>query len=597
MKKLITPIQFLVTVCFILDTTTDLFFVDSKYTYVTYGLYNNATCSRPPLSVFERYGFLDKNIPQDLSEYQTAILPESSIVMYLDEPGKWKRLAQGYYSIIYLGEIKATKTKVIIKEYTKKPDFHDIEDEARIMMYMSDYFPNFLGYVSHGTHMGNMSLVIEYIQNGETLLEVTRHDDVTKQQLLSIWHQLALAIQAMHTRFVLHNDLHLTNIMVQWKGDQPIVRMIDTGLSTFRKGMIGRIDTGYQFYPPEYGKWKETNPSMDIYGLGYIFDEMNQVLKNEDGDLQLVIDWCLSPLPKNRPSIHQLVERIGNISQNLQHLQKKKIGLNGGIKPGRVYNIFKDIKVPLLVSREITPIPSLHERKLWVNLDEDKGIYRGLYKNIPVTIHVFFSNDSYFDLHTECVSNTFASIHGFAPKVYGIHVEKKVDEDVIRGFVQEHVSGYIHLNVALDTFGHSNWNFSYRVEIAHRVVAMVQLFHKKKIYIDNIHIKNILYRRGDGSQGPKIMFADLSKTYDASDDTYDDFSNDTLRPPEPEEHVASWESDILALGAVLKDVFENTSSVPPLLNRTIFRMMNKNPELRPSNKSVMECLDTFKNVH
>ncbi|KAK6195185.1 hypothetical protein SNE40_000662 [Patella caerulea] len=499
--------------------------------------------------------------------------------MYIEEPGKLKKLAEGYYSVIYLGEIKATKAKVIIKKYTKKPDFHDIEEEARIMMYMSDVFPNFLGYVSLGAHMGNMSLVIEYIQNGETLLDVTRHDDLTIQQLLSIWYQLALAIQAMHTRFVLHNDLHLTNIMVQWKGDQPIVRMIDTGLSTFRKGMIGRIDTGYPFYPPEYRKWKETNPTMDIYGLGFIFDEMNGVFNNEDEDLQMVVDWCLSHLPQNRPSIHQLVERIGNISQKSQYLQQK-IGLNGGIKPGKAYNIFNDIQVPLLDSSKITPVPSLHENKLWVDLDDDKGSYRGVYKNIPVTIHVFFSNDSYLDLHTECVSNTFASIHGFAPKVYGIHVEKLGDKDVIRGFVQEYVAGYIHLNVALNTFGHLNWNFSYRVEIAHQIITMVRLFHEKTIYIDNIHVKNILYRLGDGSGVPRVMFADLSQTYDASDDSYTDFSNDTL-----------------ALGTVLKDIFESMSDVPPLLRTTIFRMMDIDPELRPSIKSIMERLGSFKNIY
>jgi serine/threonine protein kinase len=84
-----------------------------------------------------------------------------------------------------------------------------------------------------------------------------------------------LALNYMHARGVIHRDLKLENIMVQWSSEKdkpPSLKLCDFGFACFKQGKSSkRLRLGSPHYmSPEVVQFKEYDDRADVWSLGVI---------------------------------------------------------------------------------------------------------------------------------------------------------------------------------------------------------------------------------------------------------------------------------------------------------------------------------------
>ena len=101
------------------------------------------------------------------------------------------------------------------------------------------------------------------------------------KQWLQICYQMAIHLDKMHDKGVLHNDIKTENILVDFKPTDFKVYIIDFGQATFRKGGIwvppedfDEADGPDDNLAPEVCLGARSSPKSDIFSLGVMFAEL-----------------------------------------------------------------------------------------------------------------------------------------------------------------------------------------------------------------------------------------------------------------------------------------------------------------------------------
>ncbi len=200
------------------------------------------------------------------------------------------------------------------------------------------------------------------------------------QAYLKILYQVACALRDLHAVGIVHRDLKIDNFKESASG---VVKLFDFGISSPDGGYKTKQNKGTLIYaaPELYVPGATITPEMDIYALGICAwalahpkfppqllekppqtsgraPSINSVMpsadKQADGlhqEVFDVLDACLDPQPKNRPSADQISSVLaGHLSRNkhrglfVQGIQKVfelsakhpsvtlKIGTLGGLK-------------------------------------------------------------------------------------------------------------------------------------------------------------------------------------------------------------------------------------------------------------------------
>ena len=168
-----------------------------------------------------------------------------------------KKLSEGAFGIVYLGENERTKEKIVIK-IAKSPNV-SLTHESKILNYLySKMRSNPLASSSispiywFGKHESMLCLVIpyyeidlfSYVKARETNGVVSPSIPVpTIEVSLEIIDKIAYSLQHIHKQGVIHRDIKPQNIMFKQNGD-PI--LIDFGLSCFY------VDENWNHSPCEY---------------------------------------------------------------------------------------------------------------------------------------------------------------------------------------------------------------------------------------------------------------------------------------------------------------------------------------------------------
>jgi serine/threonine-protein kinase len=160
---------------------------------------------------------------------------------------------------------------------------------------------------------GAAFISMEYV-DGDTLANLLKQiGRLPGDKALEIARKLCAGLAAAHERGVLHRDLKPGNIMLDRQGQ---VRIMDFGLAAAAGGVAGgEIRSGTPAYmAPEQKEGREVTVRSDIYSLGLVFSEMFTGQKVKPGSrpsagsadldpaVEKVIQRCLDPNPRNRPS-------------------------------------------------------------------------------------------------------------------------------------------------------------------------------------------------------------------------------------------------------------------------------------------------------
>ena len=212
------------------------------------------------------------------SEFYSSLNNNSlNFFINYDEIKKEKTIVgEGGMGLVSLGEWQGKKValKKIKLKYGKKGNEYILKkfiNEINIISSMRH--PNILLYMGTTIDNDNYYMITEYLPKG-SLYEYlhNKRGFLTDYQKIKISFQIAIAIQYIHSRKILHCDLKSSNVLID---EDFKIKLSDFGLSYFMSEAPEKMGEGtYHWMAPEIlneGKYEAT---ADIFSYGMILWEI-----------------------------------------------------------------------------------------------------------------------------------------------------------------------------------------------------------------------------------------------------------------------------------------------------------------------------------
>ena len=170
--------------------------------------------------------------------------------------------------------------------------------------------PSIVGIRDLVVERGRLALLMDYV-DGPNLRRflADRGGRLPAAQASSIAMQAAAALAAAHAQGVVHLDLKPENILVESGTDPVRIRISDFGVAALLLDADRPVLGGTPGYEaPEVQQGRAPTAAADVYGLGVVLREL---LGGEvPPRLAAVVDRCLDPDPRNRPSARALAVQL-----------------------------------------------------------------------------------------------------------------------------------------------------------------------------------------------------------------------------------------------------------------------------------------------
>lgn len=245
-------------------------------------------------------------------------------------------IGKGSYGEVWLAKHKKDKKQYVLKrmnlQRASKRERTSAEQEAKLLSKLKH--PNIVSYKdSFETRDGKLHIAMQYCEGGDlyTRLKEQKGIPLEERQVVEWFVQIAMALQYMHERNILHRDLKTQNIFLTKSkiikvGDLGIARVLESA-SDMATTLIG---TPY-YMSPELFSNKPYNHKSDVWALGCCVYEMTtlkhafnakdmnslvyKILKGKTPpmprqygtDLQDLMRQMLDQNPDRRPSVNRIL--------------------------------------------------------------------------------------------------------------------------------------------------------------------------------------------------------------------------------------------------------------------------------------------------
>ena len=211
------------------------------------------------------------------------------------------------------------------------------------------HHPNLAEVHASGEDSGLGWISMELV-DGVSLTEILDQEHILETDfLLSVLHQTADALSAVHGAGIVHRDIKPGNIMVTPTGE---VKLTDFGISK-APGQANLTQAGMvmgtaQYLPPEQAMGQPATPAGDLYALGVIAYEALAGKRPFTGDKPVDIAFAhvnkpVPPLPDSvAPSLRELVmqllekepqKRLSSAARLMQRLEEVQHALSSAGSP------------------------------------------------------------------------------------------------------------------------------------------------------------------------------------------------------------------------------------------------------------------------
>ena len=197
-------------------------------------------------------------------------------------------IGKGTFSIVRLGENKATKEKVAIKIMQKnkiinKEDLIRIHREIEMLSRLSH--PNVIKIYKIQEDIKKFYIIMEYCENGELFNRIVEKQRLNEDEAAYFYYQIICGLEYIHKNDIAHRDLKPENLLLS-KDD--ILKIIDFGLSNYSSYnfLLGTPCGSPCYASPEMVCGKKYNGFLiDIWSTGIIlFAMICGYLPFEDND-------------------------------------------------------------------------------------------------------------------------------------------------------------------------------------------------------------------------------------------------------------------------------------------------------------------------
>ncbi|XP_033733653.1 uncharacterized protein LOC117322819 [Pecten maximus] len=277
-------------------------------------------------SPFSEYGYVAaRDTSATLDNIKIPVV-DSYDITYEKTENNSVVLGRGGFGCVYFAKHCQYTMDMCIKEYEDdSTTLYDIHHEAQTLIYLqsTNFVPQCFGIMVSPFIPTDISLVQECFAKGYTLKKLLkdRPNTFVDRKWIAIVYQLFWGLQMIHEKQVLLNDIKTDNILVNWKSDDMtnIVRFIDMGLATFRKGHRFSENPSYMMeycetYAPEVRQGQFSTPASDLYAVGYMVNEISETIGI--AELDYIAEMCTEDDPHIRPSCHCVLEKLEDILEN-----------------------------------------------------------------------------------------------------------------------------------------------------------------------------------------------------------------------------------------------------------------------------------------
>ena len=145
-----------------------------------------------------------------------------------------KKIGAGSFGSVYLCMQKSTAKPCVMKRIELRAlndkEQHSAHQEAKLLSQL--HHPNIICVREHFIERGRLCIVMDYASGGdlEQRLQGLKKEGgaLPESQILDWFVQMALALEYLHSRLVLHRDLKTANVLLTRQG---IVKLGDFGVA------------------------------------------------------------------------------------------------------------------------------------------------------------------------------------------------------------------------------------------------------------------------------------------------------------------------------------------------------------------------------
>ncbi len=226
------------------------------------------------------------------------------------------------FASTYLGTNEKTGSKVVVKRFFQAQEkseieIHRIKREAELHV----KYPDLFGSAELLEQGGNYYLIREFFE-GIDIKSPQFHKVATQKIDSRFWIKIGIALceqlELLHSKGIYHCDVKPSNIIVEFEGSNPKVRLIDFG-SAFESGMNYKVPFSFVYSPPELvlGLNELIGSATDLYALAIVLYEKitgrPHIFNQNAGILiQLQLTQDLKADNKLRPEVYEMLKKATN---------------------------------------------------------------------------------------------------------------------------------------------------------------------------------------------------------------------------------------------------------------------------------------------
>ncbi|CAD8072595.1 unnamed protein product [Paramecium primaurelia] len=210
------------------------------------------------------YKFEDNSVAKDVGEY----------IIYK------KPLGRGKCGEVFLGKSKKLNIKVAVKQskhngIQNEELLKEIINSREIQVMQRVKSENLVGFYDFKVSQNYIYLFIEYCDGGTLTEFMKKNPNISDEQIVDIFQQIAKGFQALVKENVIHRDLKPDNILLH----QNVIKIADFGFARFIEGNPEKAGLytlkGTPLYvPPQIFDDKKYSNQFDIWSFGCILYEL-----------------------------------------------------------------------------------------------------------------------------------------------------------------------------------------------------------------------------------------------------------------------------------------------------------------------------------